>query len=95
MQVVGAVMLSRTKKPRLDSGLSAQAPGRLQIGTEGEQRRSERQPDVVERRGGGEKGALRVRRQQEDESSLRDLHDGPHRRSAQLRAHPPGLLAAA
>ena len=77
--------LPRKKKPGPDWGRkasrklhqSAQAPDRPQAGTEGEQQRSERQTDVVER-GGGDEGALQMRRQQEDsfhsQSSVQRSH---------------------
>ena len=42
---------------------------------------------VVERGGGDEEGALRVRRQQEDESGARDLHNG-----LAEEARNPGLM---
>ena len=73
-QARGGPDLGRNASRKLHQ--SAQAPDRPQAGTEGEQQRRERQPDVVERGEGCEEGTLRVRRQQEDESGLRDLHDG-------------------
>ena len=54
-----------------------QAEDRPLSGTGDERRRSERQPDVVERKGEGEERAQQVRHHQEDESGLdKDFHDG-------------------
>ena len=83
MHVVGAVRPPRKSKNGLtgDARRVASSTSRHKqradhkTGAKGEQQRGQRQPVVVALGGGSQEGALRVRRQQEDEPGVRGLHD--------------------